>query len=466
MPENHDGKIRVAELFAGVGGFRLGLDGYDSPDAPSMSMPPAGPFETVWANQWEPGNERKQFAARCYKKRFDDGTLVNEDINTVMDRAESGDIEIPDVDMVVGGFPCQSYSVARPSNKSFGLEDQDKGVLWWQICRFIELKHPTYCLFENVDRLLKSPSKQRGRDFAVILSCLNRYGYVVEWHVINAADYGMPQKRRRVYIFARKCTDADASIDMEKYLLHDGVLAHAFPVKPEPPKKAANSKAAVNQNDGVNDDDSTSIADRCMSYRTFDISDDTYAVSESFGICDKVSRFENAGVMIDGHVLTIRCVADYDSKHETLGDVLVDSNDVPESYYVDDDAVERWRWFKSSKSFPRVSADGHEYTYSEGAMAFPDDLSKPARTILTGEGGKSASRMKHIIIDDTGRYRRLVPEELEAIQMFPKGWTDGVDMTDNQRAFCMGNALLTGIPHRIGEAMCEVLDIEKLHNEE
>lgn len=461
MSDKHKNTVKVAELFAGVGGFRLGLDGYDSPDDPSMSMPPAGPFETVWANQWEPGNERKQFAARCYKKRFDDGTLVNEDINTVMDKAESSAVEIPDVDMVVGGFPCQSYSVARPSNKSFGLEDQDKGVLWWQICRFIELKHPTYCLFENVDRLLKSPSKQRGRDFAVILSCLNRYGYLVEWHVINAADYGMPQKRRRVYIFARKLTDADASIDMEKYLLHDGVLAHAFPIEPESPKKSANVKAANNQGGDASDSDNASIADRCMSYRTFDIRDDTYAVSENFGIGDKVSRFENAGVMIDGHVLTIRCAADYDGKHETLGDVLVDSNDVPESYYVDDDAVERWRWFKSSKSFPRVSADGHEYTYSEGAMAFPDDLSKPARTILTGEGGKSASRMKHIIIDDTGRYRRLVPEELEAIQMFPKGWTDGVGMTDNQRAFCMGNALLTGIPHRIGEAMCEVLDIDE-----
>ena len=420
--------IKIAELFAGVGGFRIGLDGYHDEKDRSLDMPSAGGFETVWANQWEPGNERKQFAASCYENRFPDGTLVNEDISKVLDAAESGEIDIPDVDMVVGGFPCQSYSVARPSNRSFGLEDQDKGVLWWQICRFIELKHPRYCLFENVDRLLKSPSKQRGRDFAVILSCLNEYGYLVEWHVINAAEYGMPQKRRRTYIFARKVEDGyELPCEPEEYMLRRGVIARAFPV-------ALDTGAHARK-------------------ETFRLPDTIFETSDTFGIGDKVSRFDNVGIMLQGEVTTARCVPVYDGKRTTLGDVLVDSSAVPSGYYVDDKALDQWRYLKGSKRFERTSADGHPYIYSEGAMAFPDDLSKPARTILTGEGGKSASRMKHIIVDDTGRYRRLVPEELEAIQMFPKGWTDGVDMTDNQRAFCMGNALVTGIPHRIGEVL-------------
>lgn len=110
-------EIKIAELFAGVGGFRLGLEGYADPNHPEFYMEPAGPFTTIWANQWEPpGTESRQFAARCYAERFGADSLVNEDINCVLEKAEAGETRIPDVDMVVGGFPCQDYSVARPLN--------------------------------------------------------------------------------------------------------------------------------------------------------------------------------------------------------------------------------------------------------------------------------------------------------------------------------------------------------------
>ena len=125
--------IKVAELFAGVGGFRLGLEGYSNPEHPEFDMPAAGPFQTVWANQWEPpGNDTKQFAWRCYEARFGEGSCVNEDINKVLDAYEKGGIDIPDVDMVVGGFPCQDYSVAKPLSQAGGIEGK-KGVLWWDI---------------------------------------------------------------------------------------------------------------------------------------------------------------------------------------------------------------------------------------------------------------------------------------------------------------------------------------------
>ena len=220
-------QITVAELFAGVGGFRLGLDGYHEPEHPEFDMPSAGNFKTIWANQWEPGTDKRQFAARCYAERFHEGEFVNEDIHKVLDEYEAGERNIPDVDMVVGGFPCQDYSVARTLSQADGIEGK-KGVLWWDIYRFLQLKPKTkYCLFENVDRLLKSPASQRGRDFAIILSCLASLGYAVEWRVINSAEYGYPQRRKRVYIYAEK---TDGRWDLATRL-NDGVMADAFPIE-------------------------------------------------------------------------------------------------------------------------------------------------------------------------------------------------------------------------------------------
>ncbi|MBQ9020746.1 MAG: DNA (cytosine-5-)-methyltransferase, partial [Eggerthellaceae bacterium] len=240
--------IRVAELFAGVGGFRLGLDGYSNPDYPDFDMPAAGSYKTVWANQWEPpGNESKQFAWRCYEQRFGEGSCINEDIAKVLDDYEQGLIDIPDVDMVVGGFPCQDYSVAKPLSQSGGI-DGKKGVLWWEIYRFLLLKKPQFVLLENVDRLLKSPASQRGRDFAIMLACFANLGYAVEWRVINSAEYGFPQRRKRVYIFAEL---TKKKWKLEERIAH-GVISSALPIlKPD-------------------------------DYQTFDIPDDPYIITKSF----------------------------------------------------------------------------------------------------------------------------------------------------------------------------------------
>ena len=104
------------------------------------------------------------------------------------------------VDMIVGGFPCQDYSVARSKKNELGIEGK-KGVLFWEIIRATEVIRPKYLILENVDRLLKAPSNQRGRDFAIMLAAFNQLGYSVEWRVINAADYGRAQRRRRVFFF-------------------------------------------------------------------------------------------------------------------------------------------------------------------------------------------------------------------------------------------------------------------------
>lgn len=414
-----NGIIRIAELFAGVGGFRLGLEGYSNPEHPEFDMPAAGPFKTIWANQWEPnGTEAKQFAWRCYEDHFGAGSCVNEDINKVLDAYEAGEIDIPDVDMVVGGFPCQDYSVAKPLAKSGGIEGK-KGVLWWDIYRFLHLKKPQYLLLENVDRLLKSPAKQRGRDFAIMLSCLADEGYSVEWRVINAADYGMPQKRRRVYIFGTRNAE---TWNLEERLA-SGIMAQAFPMQPE------------------------------YSTRELSVAEDPYDVSSNFGVGLKASPFETAGVMQNGQVLTAKVKALYSGPATTLGDILVPDAEVPEEFFVSDEKLPRWQYMKGAKKEERTTSAGFTYNYSEGPLPFPDPLDRPARTILTGEGGSGASRTKHIVKGDSGRIRRLVPDELDQIQMFPKGWTRG--MSDGHRAFCMGNALVVGIPHAIGKVIAE-----------
>ena len=411
-------QIRVAELFAGVGGFRLGLDGYHNEEFPEFEMPAAGPYTTIWANNWEPpGTVSRQFAARCYAARFGENSIINEDINKVMDQFKAGEIDIPDVDMVVGGFPCQDYSVAKPLSQAGGIEGK-KGVLWWDIYRFLQGKNPRLVLLENVDRLLKSPASQRGRDFAIILSCFADLGYAVEWRVVNSAEYGCSQRRKRVYIYAEK---TDEQWDLRSRMT-DGVMSDALPIQtPE-------------------------------SFNEFTVPTDPYETTHEFGKGAKKSSFEVCGVMQNFSVVTSATVEDYHGERRTLGDVLIPENEIPEEFYINPDELPKWEYLKGSKSEERVNkSTGFTYHYSEGKMAFPDSLDKPSRTILTGEGGRGASRFKHVI-EVNGRYRRLVPDELDQLQGFPKGWAN-TGMTNGHRAFCMGNALVTDIPHRIGKAI-------------
>lgn len=400
--------IRVVELFAGVGGFRIGLERASKR------------FKTVWNNQWEPSTKR-QDASNIYCHRFGTEGHCNEDIATVPTR------EIPECDLLVGGFPCQDYSVATTLKRSGGIEGK-KGVLWWQIYRILnEMKHKPDCLFfENVDRLLKSPATQRGRDFAIILASLGDLGYIVEWRVINAADYGMPQRRRRTYILGyRKDTAVGKRIaDPMDWVLSEGTMARAFPT----------SYCGEEQP------------------RTFRIEGDVAAVSSSFNKGKKDSPFENTGIMTDRWVTTIKTTGSYNGPVVTLGEILLAEQDVPKEYFISTEELPRWEYMKGSKSEKRVNkATGYEYHYSEGAMTFPDLLDRPSRTVITGEGGAGPSRFKHVVRTPSGRYRRLTPMELERLNMFPDHHTEGA--TPMRRAFLMGNALVTGIVEKVGEVL-------------
>ena len=402
-------EIKVVELFAGVGGFRVGLEG--ASDA----------YKTVWNNQWEPSTQH-QDASIIYQARFGKEGHSNQDINLVKTT------DIPDHDLLVGGFPCQDYSVASTLSKSGGIEGK-KGVLWWQIYRIINEKgdkRPNYLFLENVDRIINSPATQRGRDFAIILASLADLGYIVEWRIINAADYGMPQRRRRTYIVAYKAgsTVANKVQNDRDWVLFDGVMAKAFPFE--------------------------------QKYRTesvFDIEGTIKEVSDNFNKDKKDTPFGNAGIMINRHVYTLDADPRYDGPRQLLGDIIVDEEFVPEEFFISDEELPKWQYEKGAKKIHRVSKEGFEYDFSEGGMAFPDPLDRPSRTMITGEGGTAPSRFKHVIQTRSGRFRRLIPIELERLNMFPDNQTLHADVSDGRRAFLMGNALVCGIVREVGKSL-------------
>jgi len=396
--------IRVAELFAGVGGFRVGLER-------------AGGYKVVFSNQWEPST-KKQWASEVYEARFGSDGHTNIDVNDV-------DVsKMPDFDLLVGGFPCQDYSVASTSQNSKGLIGK-KGVLWWSIHKILRDKEvkPKYVLLENVDRILKSPTAQRGRDFAVILKSLEELGYAVEWRVINAADYGMPQRRKRVFIMGfLKGTDIYETIKegQATWLIDNGISTRSF----------------------------STVKDESL-FTSFKIEGDILSVSSDFNRGKKTSPFENSGVMIDGMVITKKVTADYSGPRTVLGDIL-ETGTIDKEFFVDD--LTKWEYLKGAKKEKRTTTDGFEYFYSEGGMTFPDSIDKPSRTIITGEGGKSASRFKHVIkVEDT--HRRLTPLELERLNMFPDNHTYINGVTSTKRAFFMGNALVVGIIEQLGKEL-------------
>ncbi len=405
-------KIKVVELFAGVGGFRLGLEKNN--------------YKIIWSNQWEPST-KTQHASLVYEARFGKENHSNQNIEAVPTT------NIPDHDLLVGGFPCQDYSVATTLHNSKGLIGK-KGVLWWSIHRILKEKKrkPKYLFFENVDRLLKSPVKQRGRDFAVMLKSLDLLGYAVEWRVINAADYGMPQRRRRVFFIGyHKSTSAYKRIlktNNTNWLHKTGTMATVFPIKD-----------LINTNH-------------------FKLKASLVEISNEFNIDKQLSPFLNTGLMIDGKVITAKSFPDYKGEKKVLRDVL-QNGEVSKEFFIEVGNLKKWFYLKGAKKEIRTTREGYKYNYSEGRMTFPDALDNASRTIITGEGGKSPSRFKHVIKSHRG-LRRLTPVELERLNMFPDNHTKLPGISDTKRAFFMGNALVVGVIKKIGKALQDQITYE------
>lgn len=460
-------KKTVCELFAGVGGFRCGLNGIRALE----DIKKEEKWDTVWFSQWEPSEKKTQYAHDCYVYHF--GTCLDENGNdtTNFNIEEVDKSTIPDFNLLVGGFPCQDYSVASSLATSKGLEGK-KGILWWSIRDILEEKKPPFVLLENVDRLIKSPAKQRGRDFGIILACFREEGYTVEWRVINAAEYGYQQRRRRIFIFAyknetkyqkdiSKAVKYNVTDDLElhracmsKLILEEGFFAKTFPVDSVDKKKI----------------------------RIAELPKGIGELSEHFNF-----NFENTGVMKDGMVYTVKTMPCYHGKRISLGDIM-DDGEVDQKYFVPEEKLyytnpevthsdetkvqlskeqrQTWQYLKGAKKLPRVAKNGHEYIFSEGPIPMLDAYDRPARTMLTSEG--NFSRTTHIVQDKkTGKIRLLTAEETERIQGFPTGHTkycvtNGkvVEMPINKRRFMMGNALVVDLVRDMEIVLEEIFSLE------
>lgn len=428
--------MKIFSMFDGVGGFIVGLNNSDKEY-----------FQSIYSNQYEP-SKKSQDAFEVGNYRFPDMEHIGIDVADIPDE-KFVEMKNNGVDMIVGGFPCQDYSVARSKKGELGIEGK-KGVLFWQIIRAIENIKPKYLILENVDRLLKSPSTQRGRDFAVMMAAFNQLGYSVEWRIINAADYGRAQRRRRVFFFVyRNDTGWAKHVDSQfenkevpqtdlfgfennhryaDYIFKLGLFARQFPIKDE----AYKGRHAFGE-----------------------LADDVVEVSDSFK-----GQIWNTGVMRHGKYYTYDTEA-ITEEPITLGEVLVDEETVPDKYYITGEKLEKYKYLRGAKKIERTSTTGHSYTFSEGAMSPTDSLDLPARTMLTSEG--TINRSTHLVHVD-GRYRLITPIEAERIQDFPDDWTryklnangQVEEVSDRMRMFFMGNALVTGIVKRIGDELKKI----------
>ncbi len=410
----------VVELFAGVGGFRVGLNKIKNIDKNGRAVE-NGPWSFVWANQWEPST-KVQHAFDCYNMRFGKSqNHSNEDIS-IVDKSS-----IPNHSLLVGGFPCQDYSVARTLSGEKGIQGK-KGVLFWQIKEILDKKNTPFVLLENVDRLIKSPAKQRGRDFGIMLRTFYELGYDVEWRVINAAEYGAAQKRRRVFIFAwKKDTDYGTSLSDDKGLImqSEGLFANVFPIHDFNISKVNNKDLTV--------------------YK------DAVEMTENFEW-----TFQNSGVMKDGVVSTIKTLPI--GKPPIPLRETIETGKISDDFFLDSKAKEKFEYLKGGKKINRVKPNGEHYVYSEGSMSFPEDLDQPGRTMLTSEG--TTNRSTHVVADyQTKKLRLITPIEAERLQSFPDDWTN-TGMPNRRRYFMMGNALVTKIISDLSETLEEIIERE------
>jgi DNA (cytosine-5)-methyltransferase 1 len=263
-----------------------------------------------------------------------------------------------------------------------------------------------------------------------MLRCFHDAGYDVEWRVINAGEYGFAQRRRRIFIFGyHKSTNyykATSKLNSEKIIFNNGIFAKQFKIEEISEKN-----------------------------NSIDISSKMFKGLEELSNSFK-DGFYNSGHMHNGKIVTHK-ITPITKKGIPLKDIITKEK-VNNNFFLTEDAINKFIFLKGPKRIPRLKTNGETYYYTEGGMAFPDNLDCPARTMLTSES--SINRSSHIVEDYmTKKMRFITPEEAERINGFPTGWTN-TGMTQKRRYFMMGNALVVGIVRQLGNKINDIINKE------
>ena len=361
-------KLKVVELFAGVGGFRIGLEGFNSKSSLSNYKEfKRFNFDVIFSNQWEP-NYKNQFASRVYESIWGDKDHYNMDIKELIKDLPNS---IPDHDVLVGGFPCQDYSVAKNLNKADGIIGE-KGSLWWSIYEIIKSKKPKYLILENVGNLINSPREDKGKDFSLILKSFDEQGYAVEWKVINAAEYGMPQKRKRIFIVAylinspveRKIKNKN----LIKLISSEGLISRKFNCFEE----------SIKIKKGFLENNLNSQAKKKFNHLKKSPFLDTGFMSNSKFFCSKTKpKFDGTKINLEDIIeknmedkkafflKTKKLTKNIEIKFSNGKKTILKTN------------IDKLKFYKSAKEIIKINKEGYEYNYREGSIKFPDSLKDP-----------------------------------------------------------------------------------------
>lgn len=394
-------EIRVAELFAGIGGFRLGLEqannsieAIQKSENSRSNLPHIETgngnkwnqhaFSVVWANEWD------KHASAIYRKNFGEKELAEGGIGKI----EAN--EIPDHDLLVGGFPCQAFSIA---GKRQGFKDI-RGTMFFQIARIAKAKRPKILLLENVKGLL---NHDNGGTFETIVRTLDELGYDVEWQVFNSKYHGVPQNRERVFIIGHLRGSSTGQIfpisttSNQSYKRDSGEqIANSL----QSPGHASGNYRGMNM---------VYWASSQEGWQNRDISEASPTLKGQNDLCRQpliVQQHSHSGPDGKG-----RGVRTFEGVCPTLaGQMGTGGNNVP-------------------MVAQALQTDG----FLRQGSSFGTDKPQSSRNI-----------------------RRLTPTECERLQGFPDGWTQGV--SDTQRYKTLGNAVTVNVIQFLGERILEVCD--------
>lgn len=436
--------MRVVSLFAGIGGFDLALSRYG--------------HEIVFANEWD------KYAGDIYDKRFTH-KIDRRDITTV-DAAT-----IPDHDILVGGFPCQAFSVA---GKRRGFDDT-RGTLFFDIARILESKRPSYFILENVKGLL---SHDQGNTIRIIFQALDELGYDLQWQVLNSKDFGVPQNRERIFIVGHL-----RGIARPEVFPFTGEVRQASEARKDEQSGAKNYIATrhLGRNGSLVSPISATVQASEVPHVTEPLLIDAAYPGREPRIYDEVAPtvvdYGSGGnkmpIVVDSTIGTINrgkfkstgshslaLTATYYKGHDNHGArpmVLVpEATKMGYAKATVGDSINlsqpnsKTRRGRVGKGVANTLDTGmHQYTPSLPSKK-PDEVANTVRS-----GGRGSTTAKHawdLVEDVQLRIHRLTPTECERLQGFPDGWTaEGINgsISDTQRYKCLGNAVTVNVVEAI-----------------